>query len=320
MLFLIMIRDIDKDTHNAMVGIFADDTRIWRVVIGEEDEHILQDELQHTYQWADENNATFNCDKFEVARFQKQRQTETPDPIYLAHNNEPIQFHQHIRDLGIWMSANLSFDEHIRVITNKARRVMGLVLRTFKSRETEIMLPLLKSLIRSQVEYASPIWSPSDSTNINILENIQRKFTSKFQSFRTYDEELGMTISNTTYTERLKALKIYSLQRRRDRYTIIYMHKIKLGLVPNPGFEFEYRRCQKFLFKPRYDRKNGRFTFFCIGPRLFNSIPAELRELDDATQPSNSQVTTFKKRLDKYLQSLPDIPGTQNNSLLNINR
>ena len=320
LLFLIMIRDIDKDTLDAMVGIFADDTRIWRDFSNDEDVQILQKELQQAYSWADLNNATFNCDKFEAVRFQKRNHAgEPPDPVYRAYNNNnTIDFQEHVKDLGVWMSANLTFHEHIQIITAKARQVMGMVLRSFKSRKTEIMLPLLKSLIRSQVEYACPIWSPADSANINLLENVQRKFTSKFQRFRTYDEELGMTVSNTSYPQRLNELKIYSLQRRRDRYTIIYMHKIKIGLVPNPGFDSEYRRCQKFTFKPRYDRKNGRFTFFCIGPKLYNSIPAELRELEDDIQPDASNVDSFKRKLDAYLQTLPDNPGTQANSLLNI--
>ena len=71
LLFLIMIRDIDKETLNAMVGIFADDTRIWRVFRGEEDAATLQGELEKAYSWADLNNANFNCDKFEAMRFQR---------------------------------------------------------------------------------------------------------------------------------------------------------------------------------------------------------------------------------------------------------
>ena len=95
------------------------------------------------------------------------------------------------------MSANLTFDEHIRQITSKARQIMGIVLRSFRSRKTEVMLPLLKSLIRCKVEYACPIWSPTDSDNIHLLEGIQRTFTSKFQRFRTYDEELGIHLQCT---------------------------------------------------------------------------------------------------------------------------
>ena len=92
------------------------------------------------------------------------------------------------------------------------------------------------------------------------------------------------------------------------------MFKIKIGLVPNPGFEPDYRRCQKFTWKPRTDRKNGRYTIFCVGPRLFNSLPPELRELDDTIQPGKSHVD---EALDKYLATIPDNPGTQANSLLN---
>ena len=140
---------------------------------------------------------------------------------------------------------------------------------------------------------------------------------SKFQRFRTYDEELGMTICNVPYPERLKALKLQSLQRRRERYIIIYMQKIKLQLVPNPGFEPVYRRCQKYKFKVKDDRKNGRKSFFCIGPKLFNLIPAELREFDDAVQPNPKDLEEFKKKLDEYLLTITHDPSSpQTNSLL----
>ena len=197
--------------------------------------------------------------------------------------------------------------------------MMGMVLRSFTSRKTEVMLPLLKNLIRSQVEYACPIWSPTGSADINLLEGVQRTFTSKFQRFREYDQELGMTLCTTRYPARLKALKLLSLQRRRDRYLIIYMFKIKNDLVPNPGFTGEYNiRNQAFTWKPRDDRKNGRNTFFCMGPKLYNSIPERLRRLDDREEEGKTKLETFKEDLDKYLADIPDIPGTQANSMLNI--
>ena len=215
LLFLVMIRDLDENTRNAFVGIFADDTRIWRVIRGEEDEEILQEELRKVYAWAELNNDSFNGDKFEVARFKKQRSIPDLDPIYKANNGEDRDFEAHIKDLGVWMSANLKFDEHIDVITAKARRITGLALRSFNSRKTEVMLPILKSLIRSQVEYACPIWSPTDTANIRKHEQIQKKFTTRFSKFRTFSEELGFTICNVPYQQRLKELKLYSLQRRK---------------------------------------------------------------------------------------------------------
>ena len=71
LLFLVMICDIDKDTLEVMVGIFADDTWLWKVYKGEEQAQALQEELEKVYQWANFNNAKFNSDKFEAIRFKK---------------------------------------------------------------------------------------------------------------------------------------------------------------------------------------------------------------------------------------------------------
>ena len=181
---LIMIRYIDEDTLNAMVGVFADNTWIWRVFWGEEDVETLQGGLNKTCSWADLNNKIFNCDKFGVGRFKVSLQKEESDPAYLAYNGGPIPFKEHIKDLGVWMATNLTFDEHIRTITSKAKQMSSMVLCSFKSWKTSVLLPLLKSLVQSKVEYACLIWNPTDSTNINCLEDVQRQFLSKFQRFR----------------------------------------------------------------------------------------------------------------------------------------
>ena len=47
------------------------------------------------------------------------------------------------------------------------------------------------------------------------------------------------------------------------------MEKIKLGLVPSPGFDSTYNRCHKYKFTPKPNRKNGHYTFFVTGPKLF---------------------------------------------------
>ena len=278
---------------------------------------MLQEELAKIYKWADTNNAVFNSDKFEAIRFATNHADVRTEHAYQAYSGKQILFNKDIRDLGIWMSEDMTFTEHIRVITAKARKVMGMALRTFSSRSTEVMLPLLKSVLRPQVEYGCQIWSPTSTGQINQLESIQRKFTSKFARFRVFDETLGFTICNTTYEERLRQLKITSLQRRRERYMILYMHKIKLHLVPNPGFDYVYRRCQKFSFKPKEYKKPGRTSFFNMGPRLFNSIPPDLRELDDVVQPTSLDLDKFKKKLDKVLSVIiDDVSAPQENSLL----
>ena len=139
------------------------------------------------------------------------------------------------------------------------------------------------------------LWNLTDSANINHVKDVQRQFLGKFLRFREYNEDLGMPICIVLYSQHLKQLKLYSLQRRQECY-VIYMHKIKVGLVPNPGIELEFN-WNSYQFKPRTDRKNGRSSFFMTGPHLYNSLLAKLRQLGDNPNPGAKEVNNFKTEL-----------------------
>ena len=55
---------------------------------------------------------------------------------------------KNVKDLGVIMSADLSFNEHINVIAAKGKQMAGWSLRVFKSREAYLMKTLLKQLFR----------------------------------------------------------------------------------------------------------------------------------------------------------------------------
>ena len=83
---------------------------------------------------------------------------------------------------------------------------------------------LLKALREGDITtwYGCQLWSPTSVNQINAIENIQRKFTKHITG-----------IHSLSYENRLKCLNLYSLQRRRDRYTAIYVWKIMEEIVPN---------------------------------------------------------------------------------------
>ena len=82
------------------------------------------------------------------------------------------------------------------------------------------MLTLYKTLVRSHLEYVCPLWDPYTLADIRALENVQRPFVAKIKS------------AGTNYWERLANLGIMSLQRRRERYSIIHCWKILHGVAP----------------------------------------------------------------------------------------
>ena len=118
------------------------------------------------------------------------------------------------------------------------------------------------------------------------------------------------------YCERLELLKITSAERRRERYIIIYMFKILKQIVPNPGISWTENERTGIKAKlpvrnnkaPTYV-KNLRESYFTMtGPKLFNSMPIEVRNFESEGQ---NKVLAFKNNLDKYLSLIPDQPHIQ---------
>ena len=224
-----------------------------------------------------------------------------------------------VKDLGIYISSNMSFEYHIRNMVGNARRMANWALRVFKTRKTFPMKILLKTLIVTLLEYGSVVWCPNKSTLINLIESVQRYFTSRMEEFCTWDEELGMYICTTKYWERLQKLKIYSLERRRERFMIIFIYKIMIGAYPNPGIVntyYEERTGIKVKSKVNLRApawvKNARVaSFFNRAPKLYNILPRYLRDPKYIVEPTKENIDDFKKEVDKFLSRIPDQPYTQ---------
>ena len=120
------------------------------------------------------------------------------------------------------MSNTANFSENINNITTKTSQLSSWILRTFKVRNPEVMLTLWKSLVIPRFDYCSQLYNPSKVSQIQQLEMVQRSFLRKIDGMNGLD-----------YWKQLQALKINSLERRRERYQIIYVWKILEGLVPN---------------------------------------------------------------------------------------
>ena len=163
------------------------------------------------------------------------------------------------------------------------------------------MITIWNSLVRPNLYYCSPLWAPSPSNygEIDMLEDTQRSFTRNVNGMEGLD-----------YAQRLKKLKMYSIQRRHERYKILYVYKIKEKLVPNVtqshGLYFEYGRhgceCKLPRYLIRKGIKKARENSFALTARnLWNSLPRGIRDI------SGEDLKNFKRKLDRVL-SYPDIP------------
>ena len=117
-----------------------------------------------------------------------------------------------------------------------------------------------------------------------------------------------------SYTERLKALQIYSLQRRRDRYMAIYIWKILEGNVPNfsPPIKCHIsarrgRLCNSGVVPTGHLGTLCHNSFRSKAATIFNCLPKHIRDLVNCANTS-----IFKRALDYHLCSIEDSPMVPN--------
>ena len=112
LLFLIMLEDIDNATTFARVSSFADDTRVLGEISSLQDVAALQSDLEKIFQWSSDNNATFNSEKFECLRYGCDKLIVSSS-VYLSNNCSVIESKPSVRDLGVTISSDGKFDEHV---------------------------------------------------------------------------------------------------------------------------------------------------------------------------------------------------------------
>ena len=315
LLFLVLIKDIDDNVTSSKVSSFADDTRASKGANNIGDCNLLQEDLNTIYQWAENNNMEFNFEKFECLRYGFNKEL-IQNTHYTTPDGKYIEVKEHTRDLGVTMSANASFNQHILNTVDSARQLTGWILRTFKTRDKLPMLTLWKTLVLSKLDYCSQLWDPSKKGYIQDLELVQRDFIKRING-----------LSELDYWQQLKSLALYSLQRRRERYMIIYVWKILENLVPNldsknPVRSRDHGRRGRLCNEPAAHRIASKklellceSSFAYKAPRLFNKLPKELRALsvkprilEDGTVKPGISEDTFKNHLDRFLATIPDQP------------
>ena len=112
-------------------------------------------------------------------------------------------------------------------------------------------------------------------------------------------------IRDLSYSERLRALNISSMQRRYDRYKIFYIKKILNKSVPNVGISMKHdtshRNGLSLCVPSRKASKLRNNSFQSVGPGIFNLLPKDLRN-------HTGSMESFKKIYDDFLSMIPDVP------------
>lgn len=286
-LFLIYINDLTKASEKFHFTIYADDTTLLLKDTSLDGLHTaLNSELNKIEKWVHDNDLKINTTKTKCVLF-KNRSLQFKFPEIVI-NGEPISVVSCTKFLGLKIDENLNWKQHIDDVCGKLSKITGILYRTRYNLTADIMMSLYYSLFYSQLTYCISIWAGTWTTFLKPLQIAQDKFIrcinfmKKFQSTK----------------EIYKSKKILNIKSIHNYFSILL---IKKTFEHGSPFERIHRDRQTRandldLIIPPFRTELFKNSIICSGPRNFNNLPADIKELI-----TERNISTFKKKLKQHV-------------------
>ena len=135
-LFIIFINDLETLTKEAVEKLFADDSKVARLVSNDEDAGKLQADIDHFATWADTWGMQFNVSKCKVMHVGR----KNPKVQYWM-NGQALETVEEEKDLGVWIQNDLKPSLQCAKAAKSANGALGMLLRSFHYRSKSTLVP-----------------------------------------------------------------------------------------------------------------------------------------------------------------------------------
>ena len=157
LLFLLYINDIASVSHHLFSVLFADDTTLfYRSKKLHDVSTVVNNELSNMIEWLNANRLSLNIDKTNFMIFRPKGKSERCPSIHI--NGSNILEVDHAKFLGVMIDNKLNWLEHIKCISRKIAKGIGIIIKARKSFESDTSLNLYNALILPHISYCIHIW------------------------------------------------------------------------------------------------------------------------------------------------------------------
>ena len=147
-LFINYVNDIGSDlSPETLLPLYVNDAKCSRVIQGQLDRDILQQDVYTLYRWSETWGMKFNTKKCKH--------------LCIMTRRKRLETSYSLGTTNVLRSHNLSWHNHIMAKVNTANKILRLIKRTCGTcTQPHVLLKLYNHLVRPHVQFASQVWSP----------------------------------------------------------------------------------------------------------------------------------------------------------------
>ena len=228
--FVLFIDDIcDVVDDGTDIALYADDTKMWREILSEKDQAILQNDINNLFEWSIKNKMNFHPDKCKVVSITN-KPLEHPLPFYeywYSMNGILLDYVKYEKDLGVIINSKLSWSSHCDTLVNKANIQLALVRRSCYFILDSIQRRILYlALVRSLFEHCCQVWAPQNKKCLGPFELLQKR------AIKWILKEQQMSYSDSDLLEKQYKLDLLPMKEKFVFSDLVLFYKIINDEVP----------------------------------------------------------------------------------------
>ena len=180
LLFLVYINDLPCIIKNSKVSMYADDTSLYHFSknISQLNWAINQD-LGKLDRWLKGNKLSLNVTKTHsmlITTKHKKKYLDISGQTFQPSIRETsVEVASNTKYLGVQLDEHLSWKEHIKVVTAKVSRAIGLLKYAKKYLPIAVVNTLYSSIVEPHFQYCCSVWGCCNSTDILQLQRLQNR-------------------------------------------------------------------------------------------------------------------------------------------------